>query len=272
MAANPANIQNVSLVGRNKTAVVVGGTSGNGEGIARRLAQIGCSRIIICAHDEAKGKEVLNALKKLAPKDTSPVVQFILGDLSCGRISAPGFPAQLHVQIMSQNGAPTGSIKENPDGHDTTFATQCISRFALAYLLTTRGALAPNAIVMSIYYHWGHSLDDLDVDDLSLKRRVDGQSTTNFYKAQTRRDCTVLDSINEVLILLYLGGSLNNLRDRRNSTCATRNIATTACGQVSFTLHGCNLNAEVALKQVSWPVTSVLEPFLKLQGFSCYWR
>ncbi|KAJ6452176.1 hypothetical protein C8R47DRAFT_1083822 [Mycena vitilis] len=87
--------------------------------------------------------------------------------------------------------------------HDTAFATQCISRFALAYLLTVRGALAPDAIVMSIYYHWGHTLDDLSVDDLSLKRRVGTLSKTNFHKAQTRRDCTVLDSMTEEFNLRF---------------------------------------------------------------------
>jgi hypothetical protein len=100
-------------------------------------------------------------------------------------------------------------IFANPHRHDTAFAIQCISRFTLAYLLTTRGALAPDAIVLSVYYHWGHSLDDLSVEDLSLKRRLRTQSTTNMYKAQTRRDCTVLDSVNEVRSVCSLSNSFN---------------------------------------------------------------
>ncbi|KAJ7617685.1 hypothetical protein DFH06DRAFT_1145112 [Mycena polygramma] len=206
MSPNAATeLKNLTLVEQNKTAVVVGGTTGNGGGIARRLVQLGCRRVIICAHDEARGNEVVEELKKLAPNGSEIVVQFVLGDLSdvkgmraaAAALQETAGDAGIDFLIMSQMGTPTGSIKENADRHDTAFAIQCISRFALAYLLTVRGALAPNAIVMSIYYHWGHSLDDLSVDDLSLKRRVGTLSKTNFHKAQTRRDCTVLDSVTQ---------------------------------------------------------------------------
>ncbi|KAJ7876888.1 hypothetical protein B0H14DRAFT_3436345 [Mycena olivaceomarginata] len=200
-----AELQNVSLVGQNKTAVVVDGLNGNGGGIARRLAQLGCSRIIICADDEKRGKEELEVLKRLASKEWGLVAYFLPVDLSdvkgmraaAEAIQEAAGDSGIDYLIMSQIGAPKGLIKENADRHDTAFAIQCISRFTLAYLLTTRGALAPDAIVLSVYYHWGHSLDGLSVEDLSLKRRLGTQSTTNMYKAQTRRDCTVLDSVNE---------------------------------------------------------------------------
>ncbi|KAJ7628132.1 hypothetical protein DFH06DRAFT_1338583 [Mycena polygramma] len=204
-------LKNLTLVGQNKTAVVVGGTSGNGGGIARRLVQLGCRRVIICGDEDARGNEVVEEFKKLAPKGSETVVQFVLGDLSdvkgmraaAAALQEAAGDAGIDFLIMSQKGTPTGSIKENADRHDTAFAIQCISRFALAYLLTIRGALAPNAIVMSIYYYWGHSLDDLSVDDLSLKRRVGTLSKTNFHKAQTRRDCTVLDSVTQELNRRY---------------------------------------------------------------------
>lgn len=82
--------------------------------------------------------------------------------------------------------------------HDTAFAVQAISRWAIAYLLTTRGALAPNAIVMSIA-NQGQSLDDLSVEDLSLKGRLAaGKSATAMFMDQSKRDSTVLDSTFEV--------------------------------------------------------------------------
>ncbi|KAF7362965.1 hypothetical protein MVEN_00648100 [Mycena venus] len=206
-----AELQNVSLVGQKKTAVVVGGINGNGGGIARRLAQLGCSRIIICTDDEKGGEKELEVLKRLAPKDWGLVAHFLpvdLADVKGMRAAAEAIQGAagdsgIDYLVMSQIGAPTGLIKENADRHDTSFAIQCISRFALAYLLTTRGALAPEAVVLSVYYHWGHSLDDLSIEDLSLKRRLGTQSTTNMYKAQTRRDCTVLDSVNEELNFRY---------------------------------------------------------------------
>ncbi|KAJ6561674.1 hypothetical protein B0H19DRAFT_1375037 [Mycena capillaripes] len=203
-------LKNVSLIGQKKTAVVVGGATGTGGGIARRLAQLGCNRIIICSRNETRGKDALEVLKKIAPRDSGLVVQFVQGDLSDVkgmRAAAASLqeaaPAGIDYLVMTQNGAPAGSIKHNSDGHDTAFAVQAISRFALAYLLTTRGGLAPNAIVMSIYYNWGHTLDDLDVNDLSLMRRLGTQNTTNMYKSQTRRDCTVLDSFTEEFNIRY---------------------------------------------------------------------
>ncbi|KAF7341196.1 NAD(P)-binding protein [Mycena venus] len=105
---------------------------------------------------------------------------------------------------MSQNGAPAGlNVKLNADGrvksHDTAFAIQCISRFALPYLLTTQGGFAPNAIVMSIC-NQGQSLDDLTVDDLSLKARLAaGPSAPTLFMQQSKRDSTVLDSCFEEL-------------------------------------------------------------------------
>jgi hypothetical protein len=82
--------------------------------------------------------------------------------------------------------------------HDTAFTIQCISRFALAYTLTTRNGLAPNATVISIC-NQGQSLDDLSVDDLSLKRRLAARpSAPALFMQQSKRDSTVLDSCFEV--------------------------------------------------------------------------
>lgn len=76
-------LQTVSLVGQHKTAIVVGGTLGIGAAIARHLAKLGCSRVIIFGRNEARGAAVLEELKRLAPKDTSIEVEFVKGELSC---------------------------------------------------------------------------------------------------------------------------------------------------------------------------------------------
>lgn len=80
---------------------------------------------------------------------------------------------------------------------DRSFAVQAVSRFALAYFLTTGGGLATNATVMSIC-NQGQTLDDLSVDDLSLKDRLSTLSQTSMFLSQSKRDSTVLDSIHEV--------------------------------------------------------------------------
>ncbi|KAJ7873559.1 hypothetical protein B0H13DRAFT_2280069 [Mycena leptocephala] len=62
---------------------------------------------------------------------------------------------------MTHGGVPAGTnIQDNADGHDTAFAVQAIQHWALAYLLTTRRALASK------------SFDGLSVEDLSLKARL----------------------------------------------------------------------------------------------------
>ncbi|KAF7352231.1 NAD(P)-binding protein [Mycena venus] len=207
-----AGLRNVSLVGQNKTAIVVGGTLGIGAGVARLLARLGCSRIIIVGRNETRGKAVLEVLKELAPKESRIVVEFIKGDLSDSKgmrevassLQKAAGDAGIDYLIMSQNGTPAGlNTKYNADGHDTAFAVQAISRFALAYLLTTSGGLVPNAIVMSIA-NQGQSLDDLSVDDLSLKTRLaKGPSATGIFINQSQRDSTVLDSAFEELNLRY---------------------------------------------------------------------
>ncbi|KAJ6534154.1 hypothetical protein B0H19DRAFT_1323623 [Mycena capillaripes] len=210
MAPNAAAaLKNVSLVGQNKTAVVVGGTLGIGAGIARLLAKIGCSRVIILGRNETRGKAALEVLKTLAPKESKIVLEFVKGDLSDSKGMRTAATALQQVVgdggidylVMSQNGTPAGhNIKDNADGHDTAFAVQGISRFALAYLLTTGGALAPNAIVMSVC-NQGQTLD-LSVDDLSLKRRL-GESATTLFMNQSKRDSVVIDSTFEELNIRY---------------------------------------------------------------------
>jgi len=103
------------------------------------------------------------------------------------------------------------------------FAIQSVSRFALMYLLTKHNALAPNAVVMSIC-NPGLSLDELSIDNLSLQ----GKPYSEKWKAtlaidQSKRDSTVIDSINEVPNS-FLSNRLRLLTVYRNSLLVTQNI------------------------------------------------
>ncbi|KAJ6516656.1 hypothetical protein C8R47DRAFT_1087945 [Mycena vitilis] len=207
MAPNAANeLKNVSLVRQNKTAVVVGGTLGIGAGVARLLAKIGCARIIILGRNETRGKALLDVLKKLAPKESDIRVEFVKGDLSDSmgmndaskKLHEAAGDAGIDYLVLTQNGTPAGhNMKDNADGHDTAFAVQAVSRFALTFLLTTHGVLAPHASVMSIC-NQGQTLDDIDLDDLSLKKRLAaGESATTLFMNQSKRDSVVLDCIFE---------------------------------------------------------------------------
>ncbi|KAK7023059.1 hypothetical protein R3P38DRAFT_3396670 [Favolaschia claudopus] len=203
-------LQKVSLLGQQKTAVIVGGTLGIGAAIARHFAKLGCSRIVIFGRNETRGAAVLEALRALSPKEASIKLEFVQGDLSdrksmCESVDAIQMASDNSIDylIMCQKGLPTGTIDKNADGYDTAFAVQAISRFVLAYLLTKRGALAPGASVLSIAAQ-GQSLDDLSADDLSLERHLaSGISQTSMFLNQSKRDSCVLDAFHEELNIRY---------------------------------------------------------------------
>ncbi|KAJ7170236.1 hypothetical protein C8R43DRAFT_1152796 [Mycena crocata] len=202
-------LETVSLVGQNKTAVVVGGTLGIGAAIARSLSKLGCSRIIICGRNETRAAAVLEVLTKLAPTESKIKVEFVKGDLSDSKgmrdaasaLQAAAGDAAIDYLIMTQSGVPTGTVVDNADGYDIPFAIQAVSRFALAYLLTTRGGLAPNAAIMSVC-NQGQSLDDLSIDDLSLRNRPP-RSHAKAFMEDSARDSSVLDAFHEELNLRY---------------------------------------------------------------------
>ncbi|KAF8124260.1 hypothetical protein K438DRAFT_1950272 [Mycena galopus ATCC 62051] len=165
----------------NKT--VVGGILGIDAAVARLLAKLGCSRVIISGRNETRGKALLELMKNLAPEDSKIVVDFVKG--------------QQGLATSLQDTAGQNEI----DYLDT--AVQRISRFALACLLTTRGGLAPNAIVTSIA-NQGQTLKYISVDDLSLKVSFEaGQSAPSLFMDQARRDSMVLDVTFEELNIRY---------------------------------------------------------------------
>ncbi|KAJ7127394.1 hypothetical protein C8R43DRAFT_1027908 [Mycena crocata] len=210
MPPNPAQaLETVSLVGQNKTAVVVGGTLGIGAAIARLLAKLGCSRVIICGRNATRAAAVIELLKKLAPAESRIKAEFVKADLpdskgmrdAASALQAAAGDAAIDYLIMTQNGIPTGFVVDNADGYDIPFAIQAVSRFALAYLLTTRGGLAPNAAILSVC-NQGQSLDDLSVDDLCLRNRP-GRYHVKAFMDESARDSTVLDAFHEELNLRY---------------------------------------------------------------------
>ncbi|KAJ6451626.1 hypothetical protein C8R45DRAFT_1124728 [Mycena sanguinolenta] len=212
MAAIAENaLRKVSLDGQHKTAVIVGGTLGIGAAIARLLSKLGCSRIVIFGRNEARAATVLEDVRRISPQADGLTVEFVKGELSdsqsmrmaVGELQKAAGDIGIDYLVMCQKGLPTGTINENADGFDTPFAVQAISRFALAYLLTKRGALAPSAAVISIAAQ-GQTLDDLSIDDLSLKERLaTGVSQTTMFLNQSKRDSCVLDAFHEELNIRY---------------------------------------------------------------------
>jgi hypothetical protein len=81
---------------------------------------------------------------------------------------------------------------------DRGLAVQTISRFYVAYHLTTLGILAPGATVLSVCGP-GLTLDYLRVDDLNLAEQVkSGMSKQSLFFAQSARESCILDAVHMV--------------------------------------------------------------------------
>lgn len=65
-----------------KTAIVVGATKGIGGSTARRLAQHGCSRVIIFGRSEERGTELVRRMKKISPNPDKLEGLFVARDLT----------------------------------------------------------------------------------------------------------------------------------------------------------------------------------------------
>lgn len=98
------------------------------------------------------------------------------------------------------------------DRLEQAFVVQTVSRFAVAYLLTTHGFLAPNASCLSVA-NVGQSLDDLDVDDLSLRAAFESgkRYKVGLFMDQSKRDSSVLDAFHAVsLNASFLGARIQH--------------------------------------------------------------
>ncbi|KAI5475973.1 hypothetical protein MNV49_000532 [Pseudohyphozyma bogoriensis] len=205
MSAEAARLlKSVSVAGQNKTAVVVGGTHGIGGGVARLLARKGCARVIVSGRNEERGRKMVEMIRRVAKEEgLSPEVLYV-SDVKGMRAHVEDLiaaaPNGIDYLVQTQGGTPMGvHAVMNADGHDESFAIQCISRFAITYLLTKRGGLAPGAIALPIC-NVGQSLDHLSVDDLSLVgQRKAGQGNLRHVLDQSKRDSSVLDAFTEEL-------------------------------------------------------------------------
>ncbi|KAK4687489.1 hypothetical protein P7C73_g2620, partial [Tremellales sp. Uapishka_1] len=197
------SLANVSLVGQNRTAVIVGATTGIGAAVARALARKGCKRIIAVGRNQPRGEAVIKILDELAPPEAGLKAEFVQGDVATTKgmkvvvediVKALG-GYKVDYLILTQNGIPTGTFVDNGEGLSKGYAVQALSRFAISYLFTVGGYLASGAKVLSIC-NPGISLDDLSADDLSLKNRLSDKSryTVSLFIDQSKRDSSVIDS------------------------------------------------------------------------------
>lgn len=186
-----------------KTIVITGSTTGMGAATARLFSKLGCERIIIFGRNQARAEGVLKDIETFGEASGKVVKgEYVQGDLATVEgmkgaakdIEGVVGPSGIDYLVMCQSGVPTGTIDLNVDGIEKGFAIQVVSRFALAYLLTSRGVLAPSASVLSVA-NVGNSLDDLQVDDLNLTKKLGaGRWKLPLLIDQSKRDSSVLDA------------------------------------------------------------------------------
>ncbi|OCF40730.1 hypothetical protein I317_05425 [Kwoniella heveanensis CBS 569] len=209
MSQYEAALSGLSL-GHDDVTVILGGTQGIGAAVARKLASMGCSRIIIVGRGEEKGQAVVRRLKELGG-DKGVQADFIKGDLSqvegmkvtARAIAAVVGKGNLNYLVQCQNGVPTGTIELTSDGLSRGFSIQALSRFAMFYHLEALQTFSKNATIMSIC-NPGQDYPGLDLDDLSLEKVGEaGRWQALLLMDQSKRDSTVIDSVIKESSLRY---------------------------------------------------------------------
>ena len=126
------------------------------------------------------------------------------------------------------------------DSHEQGYAVQSLSRFVVTHHLITSNLLKDHGTVVFVA-NSGQTLQDLSVEDLSLKQRyAAGRGKIGFFMDQSLRDSSVLDSITIVSTPWMLPyQSFEPKRDdrltmSRSSTSVIPSINSTTCRRVSL--------------------------------------
>jgi NAD(P)-dependent dehydrogenase (short-subunit alcohol dehydrogenase family) len=178
-AANAA----ASFAGRR--AVVCGGTSGIGEGIAKRLAQAGFS-VTIVGRSPERGAEIVEAMKGLGGSghEFKGADLFLLSNAQRFAEEYAATHPSLDVLVLSQGMATLQGRTETPEGIDQKLALHFYGRMAFveALLPLLRASPAPRVLsVLSggVHAAYGHLEDDPELKThYSLKNAADA---AGFY-------------------------------------------------------------------------------------------
>lgn len=160
-----------------KVCLVTGATSGMGEVIARKLAQMGAT-VIIVGRSRERGTETLQRIVS-ATGNTS--IELMLADLSSQkeiRQLAQQFESRYqHLHVLVNNaGAWITTRQESIDGIEMTFALNHLGYFLLTnLLLDTLKASAPARIINVSSY--GHRRAQMNFDNFQAKQGYDGMQT-----------------------------------------------------------------------------------------------
>ncbi|GAC93132.1 short-chain dehydrogenase/reductase [Pseudozyma hubeiensis SY62] len=176
--------KNASVDVSGQRALVAGGTQGIGAGIALRFALSGAS-VWLIGRSESRASEVLDLLNKASleasrrsssSSSSAADHQFFKADLSspagvtdvASRITTSAGKHGIDYLIETAGGPPTGSITTTPDGIETQFAVQVLSRVGLAKQLVEAGTIKRAVFMVAAPAQGGSSR--IDVDDLDFTK------------------------------------------------------------------------------------------------------
>jgi NAD(P)-dependent dehydrogenase (short-subunit alcohol dehydrogenase family) len=169
----------VSMAGRR--AVVVGGTSGIGKGVALRLAEAGCS-VVVAGRSEERGREVVAALTAAAEASApsaapaapveppaftfEPLDCFSLGDVAAFAARRAAEP--LDLLVLTQGMATMQGFTPTADGLDQKLSLHYFSRIVLARALAPTLSRSDDGRVLSVLSAGMHGAYTGYADDFDL--------------------------------------------------------------------------------------------------------
>lgn len=186
---NSVRAANAMLNLQNKHAVVVGATSGIGEGIASRLAKAKVS-VTVIGRNQTRGKEVVDKLTTLSGDSTSTKHEF----LSCDSFSMNNIikacdeiknkpDAKVDILVLTQGMATTQGRTDTLEGIDQKLALHYFGRMMFIRELLPLLRQAENGKVLSVFSAGVHSpytryASDFSLQQYSLK---DAADAAGFY-------------------------------------------------------------------------------------------
>lgn len=173
-----------------KNAIVTGGTSGIGQGIAMRLARAQAS-VTIVGRNKVRGDEIVAQMTALAPQATHRFVSNDAFSLREGQAFATKYIAEhdrLDYLVLSQGMATTQGFTPTPEGLDHKLCIHYFSRVniinSLLPLLKFTSASGGDVRVLSILSAGVHSPYLAYEEDFELKKNYsmkNAADSAGFY-------------------------------------------------------------------------------------------
>jgi NAD(P)-dependent dehydrogenase (short-subunit alcohol dehydrogenase family) len=150
-----------------KVFLVTGATGAIGKAIARQLAGLDDSEVVLVCRERDKAERTVN---EIIHATRNPKVRFVLADLSRRREIrglAERWTGPLHVLINNAACTPRSRL-ETPEGIELQFATNVLGYFRLIEEFTSILKASAPARIVNVASYWAGGLD---LGDLEFTRR-----------------------------------------------------------------------------------------------------